>query len=458
VSDAPAPLRFGTDGVRARVGTLLDEPAVRALGRAAATHLGSTTVLVGRDTRESGPDLARALAEGLADGSAEPASLGVVPTPAVAHACRADGVAGAMVTASHNPWYDNGIKFFAVGGHKLDDAAQEAVQAAWDGTPRLDAPLADAPPAWADPDDPVDGGRAWADALVAAGEAEGGRPRPLGGLKLVVDCANGAMSPFADDVLRRLGAEVSVLHASPDGRNVNDGCGSTHPEDLRAAVVVAGASAGLAFDGDGDRVVAVGDDGALLDGDDLMAVCAVDLHDRGLLAGATVAVTVMSNLGLRRALADHGIAVHETPVGDRHVLEALDAHGWVLGGEQSGHVVFRDLASTGDGLLTGIRTLVAAGRTGRTLGGRVADLMVRAPQVLYAVPVAADGALVVAGLADEVAEAAAQLGDAGRVLVRPSGTEPVVRVMVEAFDAAEAAAVADRLVDATRRVDAGPVS
>jgi len=460
VSDAPAPLRFGTDGVRGRAGTVLDEPAVRALGRAAAAHLGLATVLVGRDTRESGPDLARALAEGLADGGAEPMSVGVVPTPAVAHACRVDGVAGAMVTASHNPWHDNGVKFFAAGGRKLDAAAQDAVQAAWDAVPRLDGPLpeADAPVAWADPDEPVDGGRGWADALVAAGVVDGGRERPLDGLTLVVDCANGAMAPFAVGVLRRLGAEVAVLHASPDGRNINDGCGSTHPDDLRAAVVDAGASAGLAFDGDGDRVVAVGDDGVLLDGDDLMAVCGVDLHDRGLLAGGTVVVTVMSNLGLRRALDDHGIAVHETPVGDRHVLEALDAHGWVLGGEQSGHVVFRDQATTGDGLLTGIRALVAAARVGRTLGGRVADLMVRAPQVLHAVPVASDGAVVAARLVDEVAEATAQLGDAGRVLVRPSGTEPVVRVMVEAFDAAEAAAVADRLVEATRRADAGPIS
>ncbi len=451
-----APLRFGTDGVRARAGTVLDEPTVRALGRAAAAHLGSATVVVGRDTRESGPDLARALAEGLVAGGASVSSLGVVPTPAVAHACRVDGVAGAVVTASHNPWHDNGIKFFAAGGRKLDDAAQDAVQAAWDAEPSLDA--AGDPTSFVDPVDPVDGGRAWADALVAAGAADGGGPSPLDGLSLIVDCANGAMAPFAADVLRRLGADVDVLHASPDGRNINEACGSTHPDDLRTAVVAAGADAGLAFDGDGDRVVAVGDDGRLLDGDDLMAVCGVDLHDRGLLAGGTVAVTVMSNLGLRRALDDHGIDVHETPVGDRHVLEALDAYGWVLGGEQSGHVVFRDLATTGDGLLTGIRALVAAQRVGRTLGGRVADLVVRAPQVLHAVPVAGDGAAVVVRMADELAEATAQLGSAGRVLVRPSGTEPVVRVMVEAFDAAEAAAVADRLVAATRRADAATSS
>ena len=447
-ASAEQALRFGTDGVRARAGSVLDEPTVRALGYAAAAHLGADRVVIGRDTRESGPGLARALAEGLTAGGLEVTSLGVVPTPAVAHECQVDGVAGAVVSASHNPWFDNGVKLFAAGGRKLDDVVQAAVQEVWDGRPRFTDSVE--VPGWADPDEPIGGGRRWSDALVASVADQ----RPLAGRSLVVDCANGATSAFAVDVLRRLGADVGVLHASPDGRNINEGCGSTHPGDLRAAVLQTGADAGLAFDGDGDRVVAVGDDGAVLDGDDLLAVCGVDLHDRGLLAGDTVAVTVMANLGLRRALVDHGIAVHETAVGDRYVLEALEANGWVLGGEQSGHVIFRSMATTGDGLLTGIQALVAAGRAGRTLGGRVADLMVRAPQVLHAVPVSGDGATVVAALAGEVAEAAAQLGSAGRVLVRPSGTEPVVRVMVEAFDAAEAAAVADRLVEAVRRVAA----
>ncbi|HCW00664.1 MAG: hypothetical protein P8J19_04035 [Acidimicrobiales bacterium] len=455
-------LRFGTDGVRARAGSVLDEPAVRALGRAAAAHLGADCVVIGRDTRESGPALALALAEGLVDGGLDVTSLGVVPTPAVAHECQIDGVAGAVVSASHNPWFDNGIKLFAAGGRKLDDRVQSAIQEAWDACPRLDGPRV--APDWDDPSEETAAGRRWVEALIRWAIYEGsldGREvarqqvdeRPLAGRSLVVDCANGATSAFAADILRRLGAEVGVIHASPDGRNINEGCGSTHPDDLRAAVLQTGADAGLAFDGDGDRVIAVSDDGTLLDGDDLLAVCGIDLHDRGLLTGDTMAVTVMANLGLRRALADHGIAVHETAVGDRYVLEALEANGWVLGGEQSGHVIFRSMATTGDGLLTGIQALVAAGRAGRTLGGRVADLMVRAPQVLHAVPVSADGVTVVASMADEVTEAAAQLGSAGRVLVRPSGTEPVVRVMVEAFDAAEAAAVADRLVESVRRAD-----
>jgi len=348
-----------------------------------------------------------------------------------------------VVSASHNPWYDNGVKLFSAGGRKLDDVVQSAVQAAWDAEPRRDGGGGSSSRS----DDP-DGAAPWADAVASSVGNES-----LSGLTLVVDCANGATSAFAADVLTRLGADVAVLHACPNGRNINEDCGSNHPGDLRAAVVETGADAGLAFDGDGDRVLAVADDGSLLDGDDLLAICAIDRYQRGALPGGTVVVTVMANLGLRRALVDHGLTVHETAVGDRYVLEALEANGWVLGGEQSGHVVFRDLATTGDGLLTGIQALDAARRSGQTLGERAAELMVRAPQVLYAVPVSSDGAAVVAAVADDLALAEAELGDTGRVLVRPSGTEPVVRVMVEAYDIAEASEVANRLVAAVERVD-----
>ena len=384
-----------------------------------------------------------ALAEGLSEGGLQVVSLGVAPTPAVAHVAAADGVAGAVVSASHNPWYDNGVKLFSAGGRKLDDVVQSAVQAAWDAEPRRDGGGGSS--SWSD--DP-DGAAPWADA-VASSVGNGS----LSGLTLVVDCANGATSAFAADVLTRLGADVAVLHACPDGRNINEGCGSNHPGDLRAAVVEAGADAGLAFDGDGDRVLAVAGDGSLLDGDDLLAICAIDRYQRGALPGGTVVVTVMANLGLRRTLVDHGLTVHETAVGDRYVLEALEANGWVLGGEQSGHVVFRDLATTGDGLLTGIQALDAARRSGQTLGERATELMVRVPQVLHAVPVSSDGAAVVAAVADDLALAEAELGDTGRVLVRPSGTEPVVRVMVEAYDTAEASEVADRLVAAVEQAD-----
>ena len=438
-------LRFGTDGVRARAGTRLDEPVVRALGAAAAGFLGADRVFVGRDTRESGPGLSRALAEGLSAGGLDVVQMGVVPTPAVAHAAAAGAAAAAMVSASHNPWQDNGVKLFSAGGLKLDDAVQDAVQDAWDTTPRLEDPVP--VDGWSD-EASTEASRRWVDAVVASV-----RPGALAGLGLVVDCANGATSSLAGGALARLGADVTVINSEPDGRNINEGCGSTRPGGLQAAVLALGADAGLALDGDGDRVVAVGDDGRLLDGDDLLAVCGVDRNERGTLPGSTVVVTVMANLGLRRALDDHGIAVHETAVGDRYVLEALEANGWSLGGEQSGHVIFRDLATTGDGLLTGIQALDAARRADRSLGGRAADLVVRAPQVLHAVPVVGDAVALVAVLVGEIAAAAAELGDAGRLLVRPSGTEPVVRVMVEAFDASTASEVAERLVEAVERAD-----
>jgi phosphoglucosamine mutase len=266
------------------------------------------------------------------------------------------------------------------------------------------------------------------------------------------------MSTVAPVVLERLGAEVTVLNATPDGRNINHLCGSMHPEGLQRAVVDAGADAGLAFDGDGDRVAAVGADGVLLDGDHLLAACGIDLHERGLLADDTVVGTVMANLGLRRAFGACGISFHETAVGDRYVLEALEANGWTLGGEQSGHLIFRHLATTGDGLLAGIQALDAARRRGRTLGEWTTELVVKAPQVLRAVAVEGSGEMVVEAMADDIATAGDLLGDEGRVVVRPSGTESVVRVMVEALDAELAHRLADELCVAAQRTagrDAG---
>jgi phosphoglucosamine mutase len=366
----------------------------------------------------------------------------MVPTPAVACVAALDSVAGAMVSASHNPWWDNGVKLFAAGGRKLGDEAQEAIQEVWHRRPRLDptggylgADVAD---------------RRWADSVVGSVA-----PGALSGMRLVVDCANGATSLSAGRVLSRLGAQVTVIHDSPDGRNINERCGSTSPESLQDAVVSSGADAGLAFDGDGDRVVAVASDGSLLDGDHLLAICAVDRLGRGLLTGSTVVVTVMANLGLRRGLADHEILVHETDVGDRNVLEALDNGGWSLGGEQSGHIVFPELATTGDGLLTGVQVLDAVARAGRTIGEMAAELVSRTPQVLESIPVSGSGAAVVDGVADLIHAEAGRLGSDGRVLVRPSGTEPVVRVMVEAVDAGTAETVAERLCEAVRNADGG---
>ncbi len=438
-------LRFGTDGVRARADTVLTESVVRALGRAAAGQLGADVVVIGHDTRASGEALSRALAEGFLEGGVEVRQLGMAPTPAVAHAAAVDGIAGAVVSGSHNPWTDNGVKLFAAGGHKLDDAAQVELQASWDETPSLDASGRAMP-------EPVSDDR-WAEAVASSVDAGA-----LVGLALVVDCAHGAMSTVAPVVLERLGAEVTVLNATPDGRNINHLCGSMHPEGLQQAVVDAGADAGLAFDGDGDRVVAVGADGALLDGDHLLAASGIDLHERGLLADDTVVGTVMANLGLRRAFSACGISFHETAVGDRYVLEALEANGWTLGGEQSGHLIFRHLATTGDGLLAGIQALDAARRRGRALGAWTTELVVKAPQVLRAVAVEGSGEMVVEAMADDIATAADLLGDEGRVVVRPSGTESVVRVMVEALDAELARRLADELCVAAQRTagrDAG---
>jgi phosphoglucosamine mutase len=275
--------------------------------------------------------------------------------------------------------------------------------------------------------------------------------RRLDGLSVVLDCANGAASAAAPRVLRALGAEVTVIHAGPDGRNINEGCGSTHPADLRAAVVSAGAQLGLAFDGDADRVLAVDHTGGLVDGDHVIALCALDLHQRGELADDTVVVTVMTNLGFRLAMAERGIKVVETAVGDRYVLEALEAGGYALGGEQSGHVIFRRLATTGDGLLTGVQLADLLVRDGRPLAELAAGAMTRLPQVLKNVRVAKRRPDVAEAVADDIAAVEAELGERGRVLVRPSGTEPLVRVMIEATDPRVADEAADRLVAAVAR-------
>ncbi len=456
-------LRFGTDGVRGPAEEL-DDRFVVALGRAVAAVLrparsdgsGEPGFVIGRDPRSSGARIEAALATGLVAGGLSASSAGVVTTPALAWLSASMDVPAAMISASHNPASDNGVKVFAAGGRKLGDDVERAIEA------ELDRFIA-VPPAGADGPDAV-ASTVGTDLLVQLGPGatdgyeaavvaslEG---RKLAGTKVVIDCANGAASRLAPAVLEALGAEVVTMFASPDGTNINEGCGSTHPASLQEAVVAHGAAAGLAFDGDADRVLAVDEEGALVDGDHLIALCAGDLRERGKLAGDTVVVTVMSNLGLRKALDRSGVAVVETPVGDRYVLEALEAGGWSLGGEQSGHVIFRtfpELATTGDGLLTGVQLLDLVARSGRPLSALAAEAMTTVPQVLRNVVVARRPGRV----PDDVAEAAAleqeALGASGRVLIRPSGTEPMVRVMVEAADAAEAASVADRLVGVVER-------
>jgi phosphoglucosamine mutase len=413
------------------------------VGRAAARVLGPDgEFYVGRDPRQSGPALQAAFAAGLAAEGATVVDLGVVPTPAVAFTSALRDAPAAMVSASHNPYTDNGIKLFAAGGRKLADAVEDRIEAELRAaTGELPADTADRVRSEALP-------REYADHLLLS---LGGRT--LDGLHVVLDCANGAASVIAPAAFAAAGAGVVAINDQPDGTNINDRCGSTHPDSLQAAVIERGADLGLAFDGDADRVLAVDANGALIDGDHLIALLAVDRKERGELPADTVVVTVMSNLGFRLAMTGHGIAVHETAVGDRHVLEALEAHGWALGGEQSGHIVFRDIATTGDGVLTGLAVGDAVARTGRPLA-ELAAVMTRLPQVLRNVNVSPAGKARLddaAGLWAEVDQVEASLGDTGRVLLRPSGTEPVVRVMVEAADAERAEAAVDQLCAAVAR-------
>ena len=435
-------LSFGTDGLRGDARRELTPEFVEALGRAAAEVLGAEQFAVGRDTRISGPVLAGALCQGVHRAGGSSVDLGVVPTPAVARWCDDQQVAGAMVSASHNPWHDNGVKLFAPGGRKLSDEAQHEIERRLaDAGGQAGSVEVTAPVAVDQPSDRGDLARCrHLEAVVASIE-----DRDLKGLRIVVDAANGAAYRCAPECLRGLGADVETIHADPDGHNINDGCGSLHPESLQAAVVTSGADAGLAFDGDADRVLAVDHCGDLIDGDQILAVCALDRSGRGRLAGGTVVTTVMANLGLRRSMAAHGIGVVETPVGDRHVLSALEDGGLVLGGEQSGHLIFRDLATTGDGLLTAVQLLDVVKRSGRSLRDLAAAAVTRMPQVLLGVPLpaAARSADLDAALGPIAADAASRLGDSGRVLVRPSGTEPLVRVMVEAADLETARAEAE---------------
>jgi phosphoglucosamine mutase len=450
-------LRFGTDGVRGQAGTDLTPELVLALGRAAARVLAAEAAapsfVVGRDTRWSGPMLQAALSAGLAAEGIDVVDLGVLPTPGVAAVAAARGLPAAVISASHNPFADNGVKLFAAGGRKLSEADEQRVEADLDNLIRAASAVGGESSGAAsgsgigrlsaDPE-----GRAWyCDRVVGALEG-----RHLDGVRVVLDCANGAAVATAPDILAATGAHVvEVLAAAPDGRNINAGCGSTDPSALAAAVLAHRADAGLAFDGDADRVIAVDGTGAVVDGDRLLGLFAVDLRRRGRLAKDTVVVTVMTNLGFHLAMAAAGVAVQQTQVGDRHVLEALDEHGWSLGGEQSGHLIFRDLATTGDGVLSGLLLLDLVARMGQPLAELAAGVMDRLPQVLRNLAVPDRDALARAEpVWAEVRAVEAELGNRGRVLLRQSGTEPVVRVMVEAPTEEAANEAADRLVAALR--------
>jgi phosphoglucosamine mutase len=416
---------FGTDGVRGRFGRELTTDLARSLGRAAVPVLsryerGAPTFVIGRDTRASGEPLEAALVEGITEAGGDVYRVGIEPTPAIAFLTTAlSAGSGVVISASHNPPEDNGIKFFGPYGFKLSDDLEDEIEAEMgrDGAePGRRGRTLELP------DDAPD----YVEHVVAAAETR------LDGMRVVVDCANGAASRVAPEALRRLGADVYPIFADPDGSNINVGCGALHPEVVAGAVVAAGADVGVAHDGDADRALFADANGNVIDGDQVLAACAISLKERGRLDGGLVVSTVMSNLGFRLAMREAGISVVEAAVGDRYVLEQMQEHGAILGGEQSGHVIFRDHATTGDGLVTAARFLSLARRAGVSVA-ELAGAMRRFPQVLVNVEVARREGL---EGADEIWEAVraaeVELGESGRVLVRASGTEPLVRVMVEA--------------------------
>ena len=430
---------FGTDGVRglANGEVLTPEMALQVAASAATVLLEAGTprprVVVGRDPRPSGQMLEAAAVAGFTSAGCDVLLLGVVPTPAVAHVTAGEGAQlGLMLSASHNAMPDNGLKLFGDGGWKLPDAVEDAVQAGLGRARRVTG---------AQVGRVLPGGDAhrqqYVDALLRAVRT------PLRGLKVVVDCAQGAASELAPEVYRRAGADVVAIHADGDGERINDGCGATHLASLQAAVVEHGAALGLAHDGDADRCLAVDATGAVVDGDQLLALLAVGLHERGELAHDTVVATVMSNLGFVRAMRAAGIEVLQTAVGDRYVLEAMRERGLTLGGEQSGHTVQLAHATTGDGLLTGLAVLDRLASSGRSMAD-LAGVMTRLPQVLVNVRAERSRAQD-PGVLAAVAEQEAALGESGRVLLRPSGTEALVRVMVEAETEDRARSVAGAL-------------
>lgn len=435
------PRLFGTDGVRGLANRELTADLALGLAQAAAAVLTQgrhadelraagrrPVAVVARDPRVSGEFLTAAVSAGLASSGVDVLDAGVIPTPATAYLIDSIGADfGVMISASHNPAPDNGIKFFSFGGTKLPDEVEDRIES-YLGRQKLA---------------PIGGGvgriRRFADAEDRyVVHLLGTLPNRLDGIHVVLDCAHGAAAGVSPETFRDAGAKVTVIGADPDGLNINDGVGSTHLDHLAAAVLEHGADLGIAHDGDADRCLAVDADGNIVDGDMIMAILAVAMHERGALTDDTLVVTVMSNLGLRRAMADRGIRVVETKVGDRYVLEALAAEKLALGGEQSGHVIMSEFATTGDGVLTGLHLVAEMARTGKSLA-ELASVMTVYPQVLVNVrgvdhhALSGDAEVAAAVLAVE-----AELGDTGRVLLRPSGTEPMVRVMVEALSQADA--------------------
>ncbi|UYO96354.1 phosphoglucosamine mutase [Microbacterium sp. M28] len=444
---------FGTDGVRGLANGILTADLALSLAQATAVVLGQgrtaearkaegkrLTAVVARDPRVSGEFLAAAVSAGLASSGVDVLDAGVIPTPALAFlVADRDADFGVMVSASHNPAPDNGIKIFARGGVKLPDVVEQRIEAAMTGEKLLPT-------------------GASVGRIQRFSDAEdryvvhllGSLPNRLEGLHVVLDCANGAAAGVSPETFRDAGAEVTVIGADPDGMNINDGVGSTHLDQLAEAVVRLGADVGIAHDGDADRCLAVDADGNAIDGDQIMAILAIAMKARGHLTDDTLVATVMSNLGLHVAMREHGITVRQTAVGDRYVLEDMNANGYALGGEQSGHVIMSEFATTGDGLLTGLHLVAEMARQKKTLA-ELASVMTVYPQVLINVrDVDKDRVADDEGVQDAVRAVEQALGDTGRVLLRKSGTEALVRVMVEAPDAESAQRHAEHLADVVR--------
>jgi len=435
---------FGTDGVRGVAGHDLTASLALDLSVAAAAVLGAgdadgtPVAVVGRDPRASGEFLEAAVVAGLASAGVDVRRLGVIPTPGVAYLTEALGAAfGVVISASHNPAQDNGIKFIGRGGVKLPDAVEDEIEDRLGSRLQVTA-FGRVSDARAEQD-------RYLDHLLSTLPADPGQA--LAGLRLVADCAHGAAYRLAPQALRRAGAEVIAIGAEPDGLNINAGVGSTCLDTLAAAVVAHGADAGVAYDGDADRCLAVDADGQPLDGDQILAVLATELREAGRLARDAVVVTVMTNQGFHVAMRDAGITVIETPVGDKHVSAAMRDGGYVLGGEQSGHIILLEHATTGDGILTSLQLLSAVHRRGMPMAAAAA-LIRKYPQVLVNVP--GDASRLGPGVAAAVVRAETQLGGTGRVLVRPSGTEPAIRLMVQAADAGLAEQVIGQLAAEVR--------
>ncbi|MGI6492184.1 MAG: phosphoglucosamine mutase [Pelotomaculum sp.] len=435
---------FGTDGVRGVANRELTAELAFKLGRAGAWILaGENTgsrIVIGKDTRISGDMLEAALIAGICSAGVDVLRVGVMTTPGIAYLTRnLQAVAGVVISASHNPVEDNGIKFFGPSGYKLPDETEAAIEAlVLEDCCSVTSPVGGGVGRVYQVDDAVQRYVAYACGTIST---------DLAGIKLVVDCANGAASQIAPLIYKRLGAEVIPIFNHPDGVNINNGCGSTHPEELMEAVVDAGADLGLAHDGDSDRVLAVDASGRLVDGDQIMVACAGYLKAKGQLAKNTVVVTVMSNLGLHLAFQKLGIKAVETKVGDRYVLEELLRTGACFGGEQSGHIIFLDYNTTGDGIITALQLMAMMKETGQPLD-QLAAQMERLPQLLVNVQVADKDAVMKSPVLKEaIQQEEKNMGGSGRILVRPSGTEPLVRVMAEGRDMLQLEGIVGRLTN-----------